>query len=138
MHRETLHPLQSWKIKRKKVISVQERKRASVSVDLGQSEEWRSSPMWMGLSEFGPKHPASGTFFPHTTAENCRPAETIPSPNGSKETVSLLHYQLKRRENSSATQAGTLKQGVGKAAHPAFYGASVCMREQFGTILKTQ
>lgn len=24
--------------------------------------------MWMALSKFGPKHPASGTCFPHTTA----------------------------------------------------------------------
>lgn len=68
LHRETLPPRQPWKIKRKKVISFQERKRTWVSVDLGQSEEWRSSPMWTGLSKFGPKHPTSGTFFPYATA----------------------------------------------------------------------
>lgn len=51
---------------------------------------------------------------------------------------SLPHYQSKRRKNSSTTQAWTRKQGVGNAARPAFYGASVCIGEPFGTILKTQ
>lgn len=39
-------------------------KRAAVWVGLGQPQEWRSSPMWMGLSKLGPKHPAISTFCP--------------------------------------------------------------------------
>ena len=62
--RETLPPLQPWKIIRKKVISLQASKRAAVWVGLGQPQEWRSSPMWMGLSKLGPKHPAISTFCP--------------------------------------------------------------------------
>lgn len=38
-----------------------------VWVHLGQSQERKSLSMWMELSKFGPKHPASGIFFLHTT-----------------------------------------------------------------------
>lgn len=51
--------------------------------------------MWMGLSKFGSKHPASGTFFPHTTAlrtgDQQRPTKVLMEL---RKTVTLLHPTL--------------------------------------------
>lgn len=68
----------------RKVISFQEPKRAWVWVDLGQSRMAESSPLWMGLSNCGPKSTASGTFFPCTpalrTGDCQRPSQVLRDP----------------------------------------------------------